>query len=612
MASTQYTTSVTFYREVPFDNSYNHTLGAASVADKKTFFDTYSHTDFSDLMTIKVDSTTSKGTIKLNVREDYAHTYNYAYISDSKTGNYFAFILGCRYINDGKVESGVQYSLYEFDIEVDVMTSFLTNDNQLFACPIDRHHASETNGFNRLRIAESVALGEYTYNEIENAPALVGTDYNDIDTHNYMILIAYLGNIEGTSTTRTEVHYIQGVPQGMHFEAVNYSLDSNYARTWLEDYLNDVDDVSQVLGIYVVPYAAFTAQAQALRVFEVTDDMINRSLKYWCVSRFSPSGIPGDTSYKLGDYSKLDGFTPHNKKLTYYPYNYGRLMNDMGNYTDIHFENWDNLTLNSVNYKAIGVETTAAPPVTFRAGPINYNGYRGFEYTEEGRNYYNRVDPDYKVELSNFPLGSWTCDAYQMYVAQNGKVFQNKMEYTAGKALFGAALGASSGNWAGAGDSLMSGVGSLIEQYQNWNNSLQQAKDAPDSFSGSSNISNLDFAYYRKQFRFAHISIRESFAKQIDKYFSRYGYSQAGYVGKPVTNSRPKFTYIKTLDECYNPSTTTRCSMSQQRKVNEIFMNGCTFWNISSATKSEICMFNTIYNNDSNGDIAGTNDGGDD
>lgn len=611
MASTQYTTSVTFYREVPFDNSYNHTLCAASVANKKTWLDNYSHTEFNDLMTIKIDSTTSKGTIRLNVREDYAHTYNYAYIDDSKTGKYFAFILGCRYINDGKTESGVQYSLYEFDIEVDVMASFLTSENQLYACPIDRHHASENNGFNRLRVAESVAMGDYTYNDIVNAPEL-SADYDDIDLHNYMIVIAHTGNIEGSSSSRTQVNFIQGVPQGMTLDAANYSLDPDQVKGWLEGYLNDVNDVSQVLGIYIVPYAAFTKKAQALHEFLVDDSMINRSTKYWKVSRFNPTFVPGDTSYKLSDYSKLDGFTPHNKKLTYYPYNYGRLMNDMGNYTDIHFEDWDNTNLDGVSYKAIGVETTAAPPVTFRAGPINYNGYNGFEYTKDGNNYANRIDPAYKVELSNFPLGSWTCDAYQMYVAQNGKVFQNKMEYTAGKAVFGAALGASTGNWAGAGDSLMKGVGSLIEQYQNWNNSLQQAKDAPDSFSGSSNISNLDFAYYRKQFRFAHVSIRYNFAKAIDRYFSRYGYSQAGYVGKPVTNSRPKFTYIKTLDECYNPSTTTKCSMSQQRRVNEIFMNGCTFWNIETATKSEICLFNTIYNNNSNGDLGGVNDGGDD
>lgn len=614
MASTQYTTSVTFYREVPFDNSYNHTLCAASVANKKTWLDNYSHTEFSDLMTIKVDSTTSRGTIRLNVREDYAHTYNYAYIDDNKTGKYFAFILGCRYINDGKIDNGVQYSLYEFDIEVDVMASFLTNENQLYACPIDRHHGNESNGFNRLRVAESVAMGDYTYNEIENTPSTNG-DYDNIDFHNYMIVMAITGSIEGSSG-RTQVNDIQGVPQGMRFIALNYSANPTVVRNWMQTYLNDVQDVSQVLGIYVVPYAAFKNPSQMAPInAPMTDDQINRTLKFWLVSRTEPTGNPQDSSYKLDKYSKLDGFTPHNKKLTYYPYNYGRLMNDMGNYTDIHFEDWHDLTpdgLGGVRYKAIGVETTAAPPITFRAGPINYNGFSGFEYSEDVRNYYNRIDPAYKVELSNFPLGSWTCDAYQMYVAQNGKVFQNKMEYTAGKAVFGAALGASTGNWAGAGDSLMKGVGSLIEQYQNWNNSLQQAKDAPDSFSGSTNISNLDFTYYRKQFHFAHVSIRYNFAKAIDKYLSRYGYSQAGYVGKPVTNSRPKFTYIKTLDECYSPSTTTRCSMSQQRRVNEIFMNGCTFWNIETATKNEICLFNTIYNNNSNGDLGGTNNGGDD
>lgn len=600
MASSQYNTSVTFYREVPFDNSYNHTMGATSVANKKAWLDNYSHTEFTKLMTIKIDSTTSKGTIRLSVREDYAHTYNYAYISDSKTGNYFAFILGCRYINDGVYEGGTQYSLYEFDIEVDVMASFLTSDNQLYSCSIDRHHATSSS-FNSKRTAESVAMGDYIYNSIENAP-ITDNGMGAVNTTDYMVVIAYTGNVEGTST-RTEVHDIQGVPQGMRFEILNYSLNPTHCRTWLEDYLNDVNDVSQVLGIYIVPYAAFTTAAQAMpQPGELTDSLLNSSLLYWCISKANPSSA-SDPDYHLDEYLEVDGFTPHNKKLTYYPYNYGRLMNDMGNYVAIHFEDWGNLTRNGVDYKAIAVETTAAPPVTFRAGPVNYNGFRGYERVEGGSNYINRIDPAYKVELSNFPLGSWTCDAYQMYVAQNGKVFQNRMEYTASKALLGAALGATSGNLAGTGSALIGGVGSLIEQYQNWSNSLQQAKDAPDSFSGSTNISNLDFAYERKKFRFAHISIRSEFAQAIDKYFSRYGYAQAGRVGKPVTNARPKFTYIKTLDECYNPSTTTKCSMNQQKKVNEIFMNGCTFWNVSSATTSEICMFGTIYNNNSNDDI---------
>lgn len=610
MASTQYTTSVTFYREVPFDNSYNHTLGAASVANKKTWLDNYSHTEFNDLMTIKVDSTTSKGTIRLNVREDYSHTYNYAYIDDNKTGKYFAFILGCRYINDGKIDNGVQYSLYEFDIEVDVMASFLTSDNQLYSCPMDRHHGTSSNGFNQLRTAETVPMGDYKYNEIINAPIDGGDTSDDIDTTNYMIVLAFTGNADGTSG-RTDVHSIQGVPQGMNFKAYNYSAAPSNAINNLETDLNSLTDVSQVLGIYIVPYAAFTEAAQhGEDPFIVKSEHTYVGLRRWLVTTTTPTSA-SDPDYHMDEFYKLDGYDPHNGKLKMYPFNFGRILNDMGNYTEIRFEDWGTAQVGSKSGRTIGVEVTAAPPITFRAGPLAYNGFMGFERVDEDGNHYNRIDPNYKVELSNFPLGSFVCDAYQMYVAQNGQVFQDTMAYTGVKTVLGVGMNAAANNWAGAANSLTSGVGSMLDQWFEWEKNKQLASSAADSFSGNSNISNLDFVYERKKFRFAHMSIRSDFAKNIDKFFSRYGYSQGGRIGKPVTNSRPKFTYIKTLDECYNPSTTTRCSMSQQKRVNEIFMNGCTFWNISSgvdsATKNDICMFGTIYNNNSNGDMANIN-----
>ena len=609
MASTQYNTSVTFYREVPFDNSYNNSLGAASVANKKAWLDNYSHTEFNDLMTIKVDSTTSRGTIRLNVREDYSHTYNYAYVDDSKTGKYFAFVLGCRYINDGKIESGVQYALYEFDIEVDVVASFLTSDSQLYACPIDRHHGNDSNGFNQRRTAENVPMGDYKYNEIMNAPTDGGDTSDDIDTTKYMIVVAYTGNDDGTSG-RTEVHSIQGVPQGMNFKAFNYSAAPSNSINNIETLLNSLTDVSQVLGIYVVPYTAFTEEAQqAGESFVIESKHVYNGLRYWMVTRNNPASAD-DPYYHFDEFYKLDGYEPHNGKLKMYPFNFGRILNDMGNYTEIRFEDWGDFTANQITGKAIGVEVTAAPPITLRAGPLVYNGYRGYERIEEGEGHYNRIDPNYKVELSNFPLGSFVCDAYQMYVAQNGQVFQDTMAYTGVKTVLGVGMNAAANNWAGAASSLTSGVGSMLDQWFEWEKNKQLASSAADSFSGSSNISNLDFAYERKKFKFTHMSIRSQFARNIDKFFSRYGYSQGGKVGRPVTNSRPYFTYIKTLDECYKPSTSTRCSMSQQKKINEVFLNGCTFWNITNATTSNICDFSGIFNNKLNADMPAPENGG--
>ena len=93
--------NVKMYKAVPFGPDYTHTL-AAGIGGKTSWLDSNcSPTTYTNLMHIKLDTTTGKGTIRLEVPDSEATLYNYCRV-ESKNPVYFCFVLGCRYINDGK------------------------------------------------------------------------------------------------------------------------------------------------------------------------------------------------------------------------------------------------------------------------------------------------------------------------------------------------------------------------------------------------------------------------------------------------------------------------------------------------------------------------------
>ena len=80
-----------------------------------------------------------------------------------------------------------------------------------------------------------------------------------------------------------------------------------------------------------------------------------------------------------------------------------------------------------------------------------------------------------------------------------------------------------------------------------------------------------------KAIYFKQISVTAEYAKMIDDFFDRFGYT-CGRLKVPNRNARPHWTYTKTKDVNLRGNVPT----DDMRKIKEIYDNGITFWNNGS------------------------------
>lgn len=580
--SSQYTSLVTLYKAVPFDHSYQDGLRASTISTKKAWLDNnYTHITYQSLMFPKIDTVTQKGTIRLDVIETSAEGYNYCYIEDSKGNKKFCFILGCRYINDGKFENGTQRSVYEFDLELDVPMTFLISKDQYVPAALDRHHASTTK-YNNYRLAENVPIGEYHVKDMKLC---------DINCSDCFGIIVIAPNIDNAGEYQTFVMKdFLNIPNSAEYWLFDISKASLVASYIYANHL--IKYASQLISIYTVP-KAFIPDEIANRVdgkadpLRLNDWNFTIGRKYWNV--YSDNFTP-ELTYK--------GVTPTNKKLQYYPYHYGRLYNDAGNASEIRFEDWDADWGSTTHRRMITMECSILSPVTVRATPFNYNGVRvmtdpSLSIAIDGLNY------EKAIEISNFPYGSCTSDSYAQWVAQNGKSVAAELGIGNALTTIGAGVALATTEvppvaiTAGAITAILSSALSTCSK-------LQSAYNSADSTSGSISNGTIEYVRKRKTFKFYEMCIKDEFAAQIDHYFTKFGYAQAGEIDTPDDTVRPRFVYIKTLTPCIKPiAGVSEPNNNQLVKLNEIFMNGITLWN-TTQTKSQLFNYNFPSNNPDN------------
>ena len=166
-------------------------------------------------------------------------------------------------------------------------------------------------------------------------------------------------------------------------------------------------------------------------------------------------------------------------------------MNDVGNHIDIRFEFWNE---NSTTKQMVVTTAGAMLPITAQLAPVNYNG---IEASGESSDLGSKVARDLVIEVSNFPLGSWTSDSYSRYIAQNGKA--NLISF--GGNMLGLATGAVSGAYSenpanAVGNAVSGAVNGLIGQLANY----QRAKDTPDNTNGDTGNGVTTWLAGRKNF----------------------------------------------------------------------------------------------------------------
>lgn len=238
-------------------------------------------------------------------------------------------------------------------------------------------------------------------------------------------------------------------------------------------------------------------------------------------------------------------YTPRNKKLLTYPYDYLCIDNNQGQTKEYKYELFSS---SNVQFSCTG---SIAPGVTFYLWPNNYEGF-GSAYFE-------------MLTLSNFPMCSWNYDTYRQWFAQN-------MNGMTASILSGGISTFTSLAIANVGGAI-GGLGGVAQGALDvW------AKDAdmqvlPPTFKGALNVTNGNYAISKQCYTAYDIHLDQHVAERIDSFFDRFGYA-VQEVKTPNIMSRQNWNYIKTngcVLECNAP-------LDAVAAIKAMFDRGITFW----------------------------------
>lgn len=250
--------------------------------------------------------------------------------------------------------------------------------------------------------------------------------------------------------------------------------------------------------------------------------------------------------------TKVDGYTPRNKKLLTYPYLYASV--DTLNDAKIYRYEWSASNDGMIHFAIYGAIT---PNVEIVIAPVGYNGTPLGTYSTPTKANINSTE---SVVCTGFPQCPYIIDSYRAWLAQHG------VEYVLQMAGAGVMTGAflASGNLTGATQSHINAM--------NIDNQRHLAEIKGSKVRGTVGTAP-EVAKRVKAIYFKQVSITAEYAKMVDDFFDRFGYT-TGRIKVPNRNARPHWTYTKTKDVNIRGNVPT----DDMRKIKEIYDNGITFW----------------------------------
>ena len=483
---------------IPLDNTYEHTIYFETDTAQYNYFSKYVLKKFNKQSYLRVN----KGVATLDVKADDIYNCNYMMFRNTAYGSkwFYAFITGIEYVND---------NCTNVTFEIDVMQTWFFVHN-VEACFVEREHPV-TDEIGEHYEPENVDTGEYVFN-----------DYGNIDPS--LTPMAVIVMVNDTAESPDGELY-NGIYGGCTLYAFN-STDSETITTFLSHY----DQAPEaVVSIYMIPTICIE---QALKNGEKTRLYKSEVCKYRTV-----------TVQPLTDSTFIDGYTPKCKKLYTYPYNF-YTVNTGTDSAVYRYELFDDLL------PQFRIDTPVTYPVQIQIRPMYYKGCKDTPLNSEG------------ITLTNYPLCSWSTDAFRAWLAQNS------LPITSTAITGGLSLGLGLGGMIPLSEASnnMNHVGNLL--MQGYQASIKADITRGNIYSGSVAISSKSKGFYGGR-----CSITSEYAKMIDDYFNMYGYA-VKRVKHPNFSSRPHWNYVKTAGCCLKGSVPA----DDARKLCNIYDNGITFW----------------------------------
>lgn len=526
-------TNIRLLQNVPIDSSYIHTLWFDSEAQQRAYM--LSKTKYN--LTNYTYQRVNKGVARIGINAENLYDCDYMMFQNTSFGNkwFYAFINKIEYVNN---------DMCEIYFTIDVIQTWL-GEAELQQCFVEREH-TESDAIGEHTLDENIPIGYYV------TPKKIRTNFANF--YSYVAFTAYdIDNGEFVSG---------GLYGGIYSGLKHKVFDSTEA---LDDWLirmNNAGKSDAVISVTMLP-SIYTS-------FVTTTDS-------------PPLEIAQYINMKdLNLYSTIDGYKPRNNKMFCYPYNVLYVHN--GTDTGVTYK-IEHLYREDEN---LVFDILATDPIT-SSPMIRPRRYLGIDYPYQ-----------YGVELGGFPQCAYNTDFYRAYsslhanrnaatVASNimgagtsmATTYANTNKVTeipsytlqsagvsaatAGGLIAAGVTTAGTALIVGAAVGAVMGIGKFVAEQAD-------LKNQPPVIRGTQQ-SDLMVAMKAKDFYFEKRCVKSEVAKEIDDYFTAFGYKVAR-VKTPNRDVRKEFTYTKTVGCIVRGS----LPADDATRIESIYDNGITFW----------------------------------
>lgn len=513
--------TIKFLKNVPLDNTYNHSIIFDTLTNQYLYFNGL----VKYMVTEQSYQRVHRNAIRVNIKADNLYDCNYVIFKNSSFGDkwFYAFISSVEYINN---------TVSEVTFEIDVLQTWMF-DYELKHCFVEREH-SPTDFLGENIEPENVDLGEYVNNN----------DYNAISSLSDLIAILGIISIDAEtySTAIVDGKIYDNIYGGLKLSW--YRMNAEGIAQLNEDIASKVQQPDEVGALYMCP--TYLVPEAFISGVELSYGEIDSNQHSTSTSITRPAITGNETIDGYNGDVTPTGFTGvKNKKLFTYPYNFYHVDNANGSELNLRYEFFEN------NQPAFTINGTFTQPVRVTLRPKNYKGIPE-----------NNLLNTECLTLEGYPLCSWNIDSYHAWQAQNALQLTGKL----GIGIGAGALALATGRVITGGASILYSVTDAISKH--YNASIQS-----DIIKGNFNNGNVNCATGFQNFYGGRFSITAQKAKVIDDFFSMYGYA-TNVVKLPNLTARPVWNYVKT-NGCV---ITGSIPSDDANKICKIFDNGITWW----------------------------------
>lgn len=524
MAAIQPNSTIKIFHGIPLDNSYNDTLYFANKGAQTSWFNSANNAHLKYTFSAQTYQRVNSGVFECSQSADDLYDCNYMMFQNTSYGTkwFYAFITSVEYVNNGN--SRVYY-------EIDYIQTYLYDGAVLEDCFIEREHTATDNIGDNI-LPEPVECGEYVFDNYSQLIADGQGGVNPLKNYKLAVLVCDVGTAASVDCRVYDECFAGGYITVFNTDAnalaeLNTQLGQYAARP------------EAIVALYMVPslcIGSVTIPDGGAQLASTYHGQTATSVK---------SALAGTETFQ--------GYTPKNKKLYTYPYNYFHVDNGNGESTAFRYEFFYN------GVPMFKLESCILPPVQVKLMPENYKGGSGG----------TPLQAEF-LTITGYPLCSWNYDSYKAWQAQNAipTIIQagiGAIGLLAAPLTGGASLAATLATGASLAGNAVS---------QRYHASMQA-----DTCRGNVSSGNVNFSHNEMQFYSARCHITADYARMIDNYFSEFGY-RVNRLGTPSLCNRPHWTYVKTAGckvKGLAPADATT-------KIEQIFDAGITFW----VTPSEV------------------------